>query len=108
MSKGQPEKQKYMDLGIDDDGNIIIDFGVKQIVLSREVAVHMARNILKHAGAEEPDSQQDATADQVKEWMRKHMLEYDSREALARAAHEHFARPFHINVLTDMAEKIYG
>jgi hypothetical protein len=57
-------------------------------------------------------SQKDPTRDQVVEWLREHKGEYDmlgsdSARLLARAAHEHFHRPYHINVLIDMAEKMY-
>ena len=61
----------------------------------------------------EPDwTQQNPTKDQVLEWMRAHKDEFsmfgkDKALLLARAAHEHFARPYYINVLIDMAEKIY-
>ena len=58
--------------------------------------------------SEGPDWTQEPTKDQVEEWMRKHMLEHDSREALARAAYEHFGSQSNINVLIDMAEAIYG
>jgi hypothetical protein len=53
----------------------------------------------------EPDwTQTDPTADQVKQWMREHAFEHLSAAALARAAHEHFRRPYHLNVLLGWAE----
>lgn len=59
--------------------------------------------------ADEKDwTQVDATGDEVRAWMREHVLEHTTPTELARAAHEHFARPFHLNVLIDMAEKLYG
>jgi hypothetical protein len=62
---------------------------------------------------EESDwTQADPTKEQIEEWMRQHKGEFsmfgnDSALLLARAAHEHFARPYHINVLRQMAETIY-
>lgn len=56
---------------------------------------------------DEPDwSQIDPSADQVKEWMRAHASDYASPRELGRGAHEHFHRPFHINVLVDWAQAV--
>jgi hypothetical protein len=52
-------------------------------------------------------SQQDATKEQIEAWLRQHAGEYDSAILLAWVAHEHFCRPFHINVLQDMARKAF-
>lgn len=64
------------------------------------------RRITAHKGDAGPDlTQTDATPTQVKEWMKTHAGEHAESRALAWAAHEHFARPFHINVLQDWAAK---
>ena len=58
-------------------------------------------------GDEQDWSQKDPTRDQVLEWMKRMAPLNVSAVELARAAHEHFHRPYHINVLIDMAEKMY-
>jgi hypothetical protein len=58
-------------------------------------------------GDEEPDwTQVDPEPEQVKEWMQKHAGEYETNVGLAGAANEHFARPYHMNVLIKWAELI--
>jgi hypothetical protein len=58
---------------------------------------------------DEPDwTQIDPTEDQVREWMREHAAAHENALALARAAHEHFARPFHIRVLERWALEVWG
>jgi hypothetical protein len=55
---------------------------------------------------DEPDwSQQDAPDEVIRAWMKEHAKGGDA-ETLARAAYEHFARPFHLDVLRKMAAEI--
>jgi hypothetical protein len=52
---------------------------------------------------DEPDwTQEDALPETVRAWMKEHAKGGDA-ETLARAAYEHFARPYHISVLRQMA-----
>jgi hypothetical protein len=52
---------------------------------------------------DEPDwTQEDASPETVRAWMKEHAKGGDA-ETLARAAYEHFARPYHIGVLRQMA-----
>lgn len=56
--------------------------------------------------SEEPDwTLVDATMEQVKEWLRKGAAAQRSADDLTQAAFEHFARPFHKNVIRKWAEE---
>lgn len=55
----------------------------------------------------EPDwTQRDATQEEVKAWMRERKEFTSEPNALAYAAFNHFARPYHINVMRKLAEEI--
>jgi hypothetical protein len=49
VTKKKESDQAYIDIGKDEEGNVILDFGeeVSRITLSKEVAEHMAQTILK-------------------------------------------------------------
>jgi hypothetical protein len=55
---------------------------------------------------DEPDwTQEDASPETVRAWMKEHAKGGDA-ETLARAAYEHFARPYHLSVLRRMAAEL--
>ncbi len=76
---------------------------------SVDSAIPYLLKIEAHAPAEakqsEPDwTQQDASEATITKWMRANARGY-TLETLAYAAHEHFARPFHIDVMRKFAAK---
>jgi len=64
----------------------------------------LVRKIEAHAKPEPDWSQQDASQATIVEWMKANAQGY-TRETLAWAAHEHFRRPFHIDVLRSLVTK---
>lgn len=52
---------------------------------------------------EEDWTQKDPNHQTVVVWMGRHEGDYLDAEQLARAAYEHFARPYHLDVLRKMA-----
>jgi hypothetical protein len=66
--------------------------------------------VICHAGevTDEPVdwSQQDASNEVIRAWMKEQAAHVADAPALARAAHEHFFRPYHIDVLRKMAAEI--
>jgi hypothetical protein len=73
--------------------------------VTEELSGARVTKVIVHAEevTDEPDwTQEDASPETVRAWMKEHTKGGDA-ETLARAAYEHFARPYHLSVLRQMA-----